>query len=406
MKFKLLILGMFVIGAFLRLYNFENRLVFGPEQAISLMNSAANLEKFSLLGEYNLQRTTSTGLNLIHGPLFSYFLLPFIVVFNYRVFPISLVFPILNLLTALALFMVTSKLFGKLIAALSLSYFLFSSLMIYHSLFIWIYNPIPLLGVLTVWFFSRPSTFWLGVVSGIGFSLQYPYLFFALFTLGLICYLSARKARSILVFSFGFLLANFTKVIFDFRHEFFHLKVFWQFFLDVYVRHSVTAPTYYYHYLQLFPIFCIIIAFLTVGLYKINKFVALLALVLYLFVNLKLPLLNLKKPVGMPAGITLRTLENAANFIAKDNPPAKFNLVTLWDFDTRANPLRYLMKYYYQLTPAGYENYNDVDILYAFAPENYDIVNPHVWELTVFHPYQVTDLKINASGYRLYKLSQ
>lgn len=398
MKYKLLILGMFIIGAFLRLYNFEDRLVFGPEQAISLMTSAANLKKFSLLGEYNLQRTTSTGLNLIHGPLFSYFLLPFIVAFNYRVLPISLIFPILNLLTALALFVVTSKLFGKLIAALSLFYFLFSSLMIYHSLFIWIYNPIPLLGVLTVWFFSAPSAFWLGVISGIGFSLQYPYLFFALLTLGLICYLSARKAISIFLFSSGFLLANFTRIIFDFRHEFFHLKVLWQFFLDVYIRHSVAAPTYYYHYLQLFPVFCILIALLTAGLYRTNKYFALMALALYLFVNLKSP--------SMPARLTLRTLETAADLIAKDNPPAKFNLVTLWDFDTRANPLRYLLKYYYHLTPAGYENYKDVDTLYAFAPENYDIMNPHVWELTVFHPYQVTDLKINAPGYRLYKLSQ
>jgi len=152
--YNLLIILLFALGAFLRLYNFPSRVIFGPEQGISLLTATANLEKFSLLGEYNLQRATSTGHNLIHGPLFSYFLLPFILIFNFRVLPISLIFPGLNLLTALVLFLVTKNLFGRSVAALTIFFFLGSSLMIYHSLFIWIYHPLILLGTLAIWFMA------------------------------------------------------------------------------------------------------------------------------------------------------------------------------------------------------------------------------------------------------------
>ena len=49
--YSILIILLFVAGAFFRLYNLPDRLIFGPEQGISLLTSAANLEKFSLLGE-------------------------------------------------------------------------------------------------------------------------------------------------------------------------------------------------------------------------------------------------------------------------------------------------------------------------------------------------------------------
>ena len=198
--YNLLIVLLFALGAFLRLYNFPNRLIFGPEQGISLLTAAANLTKFSLLGEYNLQRFTSAGHNLIHGPLFSYFLLPFVIIFNFRVLPISLVFPGLNLLTGFILFWVTKNLFGRSVAALTVFFFLTSSLMIYHSLFIWIYHPLVLLGVLAIWFvaalkkepYRLTPAFWLGLISGVGFSLQYPFLVFAAFLLFIVLLISKK----------------------------------------------------------------------------------------------------------------------------------------------------------------------------------------------------------------------
>ena len=416
--YSLLIILLFAAGAFLRFYNFENRLIFGPEQGISLLTSAGNLTKFSLLGEYNLQRATSAGHNLIHGPLFSYFLLPFIVLFNFRVLPVSLVFPFLNLITALILFIISKKLFGKLVAALTLFFFLFSSLMIYHSLFIWIYHPLILLGTLSIWFIAGlsknqtkvSSVFWLGLISGIGFSLQYPFLIYSAFLFFLVIFLSKKRLPAISLFLGGFFLANITRVIFDLRHDFYHLRTLWQFFLDVYFYRTISGATYSYHYLHLFPIFCLLLALVTGGLYKVRKVLALIPITIFLYLSFTSPLLDLKRSTGMPPGITLKSLEAAANTIADDlsvGPPAGgFNVATLWDFDTVARPMKYLLQYNHGLTPQGFENYGNLDALYVFAPEDRDINNPEVWEFNTFKPYRVTTLISPSAKYRLYKLTK
>lgn len=414
MKYKLLIISLFFVGAFFRLYNFENRMIFGPEQGISLMTSVANLEKFSLLGEINLQRATSANHIPFHGAYYSYLILPLIVLANYRVLPITLAFVGLNLITALIFYIVSQKLFGKTVAIFALFFFIFSAIMIHHSLFTWILNPLPLVGVLNLWFFSKLiknrqlvlSSLWIGFLAGFGFGLQNLYLPFGVMMLVLIMIISRRKLLSLLIYLLGAIVGNLPMVIFDLRHDFYHTRTLWQYFLDVYLNHTVSGFTDYYHFLYLFPYLFLLYAFVTALLFKIKKPLALLPLLLFVYVNLKSPLFNLNHSTGMPPGITIRSLETAANLIAKDKPHGKFNVATLWDFDTRANPLRYLLKYYYHLTPEGYEHYADINTLYVFAPDSYDISKPRVWELTSFLPYQIADLRINSPGYRLYKLSK
>ena len=414
MKYKLLIISLFIAGAFLRFYNFENRMIFGPEQGISLMTSAANLEKFSLLGETNLQRSTNTGLIPFHGAYYSYLILPLIVLANYQVLPITLAFAGLNLITALIFFVVSQRLFGKTVAVLALFFFIFSAVMIHHSLFTWILNPLPLVGIFNLWFLSKLvknrkllfPIFLIGFLSGFGFGLQNLYLPFGILMLILIMIISPRKLLSVPTYLFGAILGNLPMVIFDLRHDFYHFRTLWQYFLDVYVNHTVSGFTDYYHYLYLFPYLFLFWAVSCAALYKIYKPLAFVIPLLFLYTNFSSPFINLNSSTGMPTGITLRTLEVAAKAIASDNPPKKFNVATLWDFDTRANPLRYLLKYYYHLTPEGYENYTAIDTLYVFAPDSYDVVKPRVWELTTFLPYRIFDLGINSPGYRLYKLSK
>ncbi len=418
MKYRLLIIFLFFAGAFLRLYNFEDRMIFGPEQGISLMTSAANLEKFSLLGEINLQRATSASHIPFHGAYYSYLLLPLIVLANYQVLPITLAFTGLNLITALVFFVVSQKLFGKTVAALALFFFIFSAVMIHHSLFTWILNPLPLVGILNLWFFSKlvknrkllSPIFWIGFLSGFGFGLQNLYLPLGALMLILITIFSRRKLISVPAYFFGAILGNLPMVIFDLRHDFYHLRTLWQYFLDVYLTHTVSGFTDYYHFLYLFPYLFLLFAFVAINLSKIFKPLALAPLLLFVYYNFTSPKFDLNHSTGMPLGITTQSLETAAGLIATDlaaSPPAsRFNLATLWDFDTRANPLRYLLKYYHRQIPEGYENYADIDTLYVFAPNSYDIEKPRVWELTAFRPYRIFDLGINSPGYRLYKLSK
>ncbi len=376
------------------------------------MTSAGNLSKFSLLGETNLQRATSDSHIPFHGAYYSYFILPILLIFNFQVLPTSLFFVFLNLFTAYILLIVVQKLFGRPLALLSLFFFMLSPIMIHHSLFAWILNPLPLLGILTLWYMTKlvknPSVlipvFLVGLLSGIGFGLQNLYLLFGLFLYLLILLLAKRKVLVSIVFLLGAIVGNLPMVIFDIRHDFYHVRTMWQYFQDVYITHTVSGFTDYYHFLYLFPYLFIFYAIISLIFYRIYKPLIFIPMVIYLLVSFSSSMVNFKSSTGMPPGITLASLEDASIIIAKDNPPAKFNVATLWDFDTRAHPLRYLLEYNHQLKPQPVEVYKDIDALYVFAPESNDIENPKVWELQVFLPYQVIDLNIDNPGYKLYKL--
>lgn len=411
--YLILVILLFAVGAFLRLYNFENRLIFGPEQAISLLTSASYLEKFSLLGEVNLQRVTSTGLNPFHGALFNYFLVPFILLFKFNPLPISYFFLFFNIFTALIFFLVTKKLFGKNVALFSLFYFLFSSKMIHHSLFIWNLNFLPLLGTLSLWFISKQikkpknifPSLWLGLLGGIGFGLQYLYLPFILFTLFLSIYISKKKIQTLFLFGSGLLIGAFSMVLFDLRHEFYYTRTLWQYFLDV-LQKKANGGVCYFDFMYLFPYLFIIYGFITNFIYKKWKFLCLIPLLIYTYVSFQSPQVNFNRSTGVVEGINLYSLQKASAIIAKDNPPERFNVVTLWDFDSRAHTLRYFLKYYYKMSPQSVEEYKNVDALYVFAPSNYDINEPKVYELNAYTPYKIRELDFVTSGFRLYKLTK
>lgn len=404
---------MFAVGTFLRLYNFQNRLIFGPEQGMSFIVSASNLEKFSLLGETNLIRATTSGHIPFHGAMYDYLLLPFLVIFRFRVLPVTFLFAVLNLATAYALWKVSKKIFGKIVAALALFFFLFSDVMIHHSLFAWVVNPTPMLGVLTLWFVYKLiknrnailPVLWIGVMSGFGFGLQSFYILFAGFLFLLTIIISKKKILTALTFLLGVILGALPTVIFDLRHDFYHLRTFAQYFYEV-ATGQVSGASTYYNFLFLYPYIFLIYAFFSAFLYKIWKPLVFGPVLLFLYGTMTSPFVDLNRSVGMAPGITLKSLETAAAIIAKDGPPKSYNIATLWDFDTRANPLRYILTFYYNKKPESVENYQHIDALYVFAPENYDMKVPRVWELQIFMPYKVKDLNIPVPDYRLYKLTK
>jgi len=409
----MLIIFIFIIGIFLRIYNFPNRLIFGPEQGMSLITSASNLQKFSLLGETNFIRATIDSHIPFHGAYYSYFLLPFQIIFKYQVLPITLVFLILNLVTGLVLYQVAKNIFGKTVASFSLFYYLSSAVMIHHSLFTWIVNPTPLLAILTLQFFFNIlknkkiliSSLCLGILSGLGFGMQNLYLFFAFLVFILSIFYSKKKILSAILFFLGGILGTLPTVIFDIRHDFYHLRTFWQYFLDV-LNHQASGSLAYYNFLYLSPLLFILLAFISSFLYKKSKYLTLFPVLIFLYFNFTSPLFNLNESTGMPKGLTYKSLYTFASLIDHDHPVGTFNVATLWDFDTRAYPLRYLLQYVYRKTPQGLEDYKDVTTLYVAAPINYDINHPQVWELTVYQPYKIKEIPTNIIGYKLYKLTK
>lgn len=401
-----------LLACLVRFYDFPRRLIFGPEQALSLMTAGQMLrDKFSLLGEAYIQRTTASGLFLFHGALFSYSLIPLELLFKYNPWSITIFFTLLNILTGILLYILVKRVTNRTVAWFSAFLFFFNSKMIHHSLFIWILNYLPLIGLISfylMWcvFKQRKALkpiFWLGILSGIGFSLQYVYALSAAAIFIYLFFVSRKKIKGSIMYFLGALLPNLPMIIFDIKHGFYHLNTLYQYFLDA-QSHKVSGFYTYYQFLNLWPLFSILGGLLLAIIFKRHKIVVILFLVSYVLIHLYSPYSRLMPKTIKQNEITLANLQKAAGLIAQNNPPTNFNVATLWDFDTRANPLRYLLIYNYNKNPQVVEEYTHLDALYAFAPENYDMVHPRVWELQTFLPYQIIDLPINLPGYHLYKL--
>jgi len=405
---EILIVFIFAAAFFVRFYNFENRVNFGPEQARSLVISANYLTKFSLLGQEYF-RVTSMGHKLFASAYFNYSLTPLILLFRYQPLPITCYFSLLNILTGLILFLLVKKMLGKEVAFVSLILFLFNRYMIYHSLFIWILNYLPLIGILTVYClfqFKKKRriiyTFLLGFLSGLGFGLEYFYILTAILVLGYLLFNSKSKIKDFLIFVSGAVLGNLPMVMFDLKHDFYHVRTFIQYVLDTLNNPGQSSLTYY-HFLNYWPIILILLAYLLVKYLKQKKIVIFLFLLIYVFLNLNNKLISFKSAVGMPSNLTWDGINLASQMIVDDNP-GNFNVVSLFDFDRRGYILRYPLEFIYKISPLGVEGYPTASVLYVFGPENYDFKSQNVWEIDSFKAKKIEILSKVQDGYNIYKL--
>lgn len=410
---KIIILfSIFVLSLFIRFYNYSNRINFSSEQGLALGVSSDFInEKFSLIGQQTFLRTTSKGHIIFSGALYNYSLMPFLVIFKYNPVPITVLFTLLNLSTGLILFILVKKMFDSKTAFLSLVIFSFNSTMIFHSMFIWILNYLPLIGVLTIYLlwnirknYDNNKILLIGILCGIGLNLEHFYIF-TIFLVGyLILRIGKNKFRDILVFLGGITLANTTSIIFDLKHDFYQVKTLWQYLLDTFSNPSQSHISYY-HFIQYWPLLIIISALLFKRLIKFNKTLGLIILAFYLLINLTSSNVSLTRAVGMSSGMTFAKLDLAAKTIANDNPQ-NFNLVNLPDSDFRAYSLRYLVKNLYNKKPEDIENYQNISSLYVFANKDFNLKNPQPWEISIFDATKQKKLIDLDETYGVYKLTK
>lgn len=412
--YTFLIIILFGLGTFFRLYNFQTRLIFGPEQAMSLITTGQMIkEKFSLLGEAYIQRTTSTGLYLFHSALFSYSLIPLEIIFKFKPLPITIFFTLLNIATGLLLYFLVKKATNPTVAWFSAFLFLLNSKMIHHSLFIWTINYLPLVGLTSsylMWKLYKNKNkslpiFLLGVLSGIGFGLQYVYVISALLIFVCILFLSNKKLLSFPLFFIGAVIGDLPMVLFDLKHNFYHLYTLYRYFLDT-QAHRVSGFYTYYQFLNFWPVFAITGGILLATIFKKNKTISIVILLGYLFFNITSPYARIFSGTISRNDITLDNLKHVASVIANDKPPELFNAAVLLDFDTQAHPLRYMLTYQYNLKLQPVGNYSKLSALYVLAPNDYDMKLPKVWELQTFMPYKTVLLDSPTLNHKLYKLTK
>jgi hypothetical protein len=409
-KSNLIIIVIFFFAVLIRFYNFSNRVTFWSEQARSLVTSADYLSKPSLLGQPYFVRFDTNGHEVFSGALFNYLLVPFLLVTRDPLV-ITAFFTLLNLFTGVLVYFVANKIFGKIVAIFSFTLFLFNNYMIYHSLFIWSYNFLPLIGILTIYLlyiqFKKPRSiniFALGVLSGIGVSLQILFAPFAAVTIILAIWGSPKKNKGLIFFVPGFVIPNLPMIIFDIRHEFYNIKTIWQFFLDSLLGKSGTGFAYYY-LLPLWPICIILAGLLIYKIWKKSKILALAMMVLYLFLNLRSSIIRFNYPTGMPLGLTTSDIDEASQIIAKD-VNGSFNVAEVLDFDKRAYILRYFTQFKYGKNPLGETEYQNLELLYVLSQKGYNFVNSNVWEVNASGFTSVSKITDVGEGYAVYKLQK
>jgi hypothetical protein len=408
---KILLLTIIIlVGSLVRFYNFPERIIFWSEQARSLMVSAGYLIKPSLLGQEYF-RQDSYGHTIYSGAWFNYLLLPLILVSNYNPVIITAFFAILNIFTGVITYVIARKLFGFEVGFLSLILFMFNGSMVNHSLFIWNYNLLPLVGVIAAYLlwinFKKPLSkyvFLLGLTSGFGISLQVlfgvlivPILFVSLWN-------SDKKLKHFCYFFAGVVTGNLPMVLFDLRHHFYETQTLVRYLLDtIRGRSDATFSTYYL--LPLWPILLVLGAYVTCRIWQKSKLAAAIIVSIYIYLNITSQSVNFKASTGMPSGLNVYDIDRASQIIAED-AQRDFNVTEVLDFDKRAYIFRYFLQYKYNKIPLAETEYQNLQSLYALSKTDYNFDKSNIWEVNASGLRTITKMADIGSGYAVYKLTK
>ena len=390
----LIVILVFLIATIIRFVNFSDRVNFGPEQGISLSLSSDYLGgDWSLLGLVNVQRSTASGLSLFSGSLFCYSLVPLIFVLGKDPVVLTAYFALLNIFAGLLIYVFATRIFNWRVGLFSAAIFLFNDYMISHSFFIWILNYLPLIGLLTVWLLYRyqrdPKNMvlplFLGVISGIGFNLEYVYVFTAVIVFTVMIIFSKSRFLAVALFLMGAFCANLPMVVFDLRHDFYHVRTLIG-YLEKVATTSGESKISYYHFLQFWPLASIIFGIIFEKIFLKKKLLAMIALAIYIFINLTSLKVSFVEALGMGDNtrpVLLKDLDKTAQLIANDNPK-DFNVVFYPGVDYRGYAIRYFLEYIYKVFPNSVENYPESKVLYVFADKDFSCQRGYPWEVSSF----------------------
>jgi hypothetical protein len=283
--------------------------------------------------------------------------------------------------------------------------------MIYHSLFIWNYNFLPLLGILILYLswkyiksYKHLDILLIGLLCGIGISFQFLFAPIALFVFILDVLKSKRKILAIILFGLGIILGNLPMVLFDLRHNFYNIGTLFQYLLDT-LEGKSDANFAYYYLLPFWPIFVILGGLIISKVVKWNKIVGTFLVILYMYINIVSPRVSFTSPLGMPKGLNVKDLDTSSRMIADDSN-GSFNVAEVLDFDKRAYVFRYFVKYKYGKELMSETEYQNLKLLYVLGEKDYNFEESKVWEIYSGGKYNESILSEVGEGYVVYKLSK
>lgn len=217
-----LIIASLLLGAFLRLYKIDEYMTFLGDEGRDVLTVRNLLVKFDpiLIGP-----GTSVG-GMYLGPLYYYFMAPFLLLFNFNPVGPAIGVALLGIATIYLVYHVSNIWFGKVAAIVASLFFAVSPTVINYSHSSWNPNIMPFFAILSifsiwkVWKEKKYNYLMLTAISS-AFILNSHYLGLLILPVLFIYYLKSKVPIKYTVYSFlifAFLMSPLP--IFDFRHGF------------------------------------------------------------------------------------------------------------------------------------------------------------------------------------------
>lgn len=235
-KYLQIILGVFLVGLFLRFYRLNAFITFLGDQGRDaiVIKRILFFEHFPAIGP-----PTSIG-QVYLGPFYYYFIAPWLFLFNLN--PLGLAFGVALFSSVFIIinYLIVKKLFDEKTALLSSIFLTFSTTIIEFSRFSWNPNLLPYFSLLFFYFLIKSVqvkkniwSFWSGTF--LSFCIQLHYLALFLIPPVILLYLieiykNRKKIKNTLkgvgVFFLAFIFFSLPLLIFDLRHDFLNFNNF------------------------------------------------------------------------------------------------------------------------------------------------------------------------------------
>ncbi len=224
--FSLIAVGIILlVGAYLRLYNISGYMTFlGDEGRDVLVVKRMIVDhKFTLLGP-----TASVG-GFFMGPIYYYFMLPFLWLWNFDPTGPAVMVALFGIATIYLVYRVGRDFFHEWVGIVAASLYALSPVVIAYSHSSWNPNLVPFFSTLLIFILGRAvvkdkwkELFWAGVMLGIGLQLHYlfSFLFFVTIFWLLLTGRSLKKLPYYFLGFLGFLVGYAPFLAFELRHGF------------------------------------------------------------------------------------------------------------------------------------------------------------------------------------------
>lgn len=202
------------VAAYMRINDIAGYMTFlGDEgrDAMVVMHMIVN-HKFTLLGP-----TASVG-GFFLGPIYYYFMLPFLWIWNLSPVGPAVMVALFGVATVWLVFKVGKEFAGPWAGLMAASLYALSPLVIAYSRSSWNPNLVPFFSLLLIYFLYKKKFLFSGIVLGIG--LQLHYLFIFLFVVSGVWILMRREFKQIIFVILGFIIGYSPFLAFEVRHGF------------------------------------------------------------------------------------------------------------------------------------------------------------------------------------------